>query len=187
GADEAHESRGRRDAERHAEIDLRDPELRFRGREPEIAGQCESPAAADGVAVDGGDRDLLEALERGVDALEEPPELRLARRHRLAPLLGRHAALERRVGAGGEDRRRATAEYVERAKITRLMRRLGVATLEELQRRSVDDPEWYWRGVVEDLGIRFTRPFSRVLDATRGPAWPRWFPDGRLNFADNCL
>src|SRR2546421_2409785 len=82
---------------------------------------------------------------------------------------------------------RPTAEYVERAKITRLMRRLGVGTLEELQRRSVDDPEWYWRGVVEDLGIRFTRPFSRVLDATRGPAWPRWFPDGRLNFADNCL
>src|SRR2546421_8853693 len=82
---------------------------------------------------------------------------------------------------------RPTAEYVERAKITRLMRRLGVGTLEELQRRSVDDPEWYWRGVVEDLGIRFTRPFRRVLDATRGPAWPRWFPDGRLNFADNCL
>ena len=82
---------------------------------------------------------------------------------------------------------RPTAEYVERAKITRLMRRLGVGTLEELQRRSVDDPEWYWRGVIEDLGIRFTKPFSRVLDATRGPAWPRWFPEGRLNFADNCV
>src|SRR5256885_1973981 len=82
---------------------------------------------------------------------------------------------------------RPTAEYVERAKITRLMRRLGVDTLDELQRRSVDDPEWYWRGVIEDLGIRFTKPFSRVLDATRGPAWPRWFPDGRLNFADNCV
>src|SRR3989441_64273 len=82
---------------------------------------------------------------------------------------------------------RPTAEYVERAKITRLMRRLGVGTLEELQRRSVDDPEWYWRGVIEDLGIRFTKPFSRVLDATRGPAWPRWSPEGRLNFADNCV
>src|SRR5437764_679129 len=82
---------------------------------------------------------------------------------------------------------RPTPEVIERARITRLMRRLGVSTLAELQRRSVDDPEWYWRGVVEDLGIRFTTPFSRVLDATRGPAWPRWFPGGRLNFADNCL
>src|SRR5205085_6369287 len=82
---------------------------------------------------------------------------------------------------------RPTPEVIERARITRLMRRLGVSTLAELQRRSVDDPEWYWRGVVEDLGIRFTTPFSRVLDATRGPAGPRWFPEGRLNFADNCL
>ena len=82
---------------------------------------------------------------------------------------------------------RPTPDVIERARITRLMRRLGVTTLEELQRRSVDDPEWYWRGVIDDLGIRFTTPVSRVLDATRGPAWPRWFPDGRLNFADNCL
>src|SRR5438046_4622482 len=82
---------------------------------------------------------------------------------------------------------RPTPELIERARITRLMRRLGVSTLAELQGRSVDDPEWYWRGVVEDLGIRFTTPFSRVLDATRGPAWPRWFPGGRLNFPDTCL
>jgi acetyl-CoA synthetase len=82
---------------------------------------------------------------------------------------------------------RPTPEYVERAKITRLMRRLGVRTLDELQRRSVDDPEWYWRGVIDDLGIRFTAPFSRVLDDARGAAWPRWFVGGRLNFADNCL
>ena len=38
-----------------------------------------------------------------------------------------------------------------------------------------------------DLGLRWTRPPSRVLDASRGPAWPTWFPDGRLNFTDNCL
>src|SRR2546430_2600210 len=82
---------------------------------------------------------------------------------------------------------RPTPEVIERARITGLMRRLGVSTVAELQRRSVDDPEWYWRGVVEDLGIRSPTPFGRVLDATRGPAWPRWFPGGRLNFTDNCL
>jgi acetyl-CoA synthetase len=82
---------------------------------------------------------------------------------------------------------RPTAEYIERARITRLMRRLRVSTLRELQQRSVEDPEWYWRGAVEDLGVRWMKPFSRVLDASRGNAWPRWFPDGLLNFADNCV
>ena len=82
---------------------------------------------------------------------------------------------------------RPTAEVVERARITRLMRSLGVTTLAELQRRSVDDPEWYWNGVVKDLRLRWLTPYTRVLDDSRGPAWPRWFPGGRLNFSDNCL
>jgi acetyl-CoA synthetase len=82
---------------------------------------------------------------------------------------------------------RPTSEVVERARITRLMRSLGVRTLAELQRRSVEDPEWYWNGVVKDLGLRWLTPYTRVLDDSRGPAWSRWFPGGRLNFSDNCL
>ena len=82
---------------------------------------------------------------------------------------------------------RPTPEIIERARITRLMRSLGVTTLEELQRRSVDDPEWYWHGVMKDLGLRWLTPYTRVLDGARGPAWPTWFPGGRLNFSDNCI
>ena len=82
---------------------------------------------------------------------------------------------------------RPTPEVVERARITRLMRSLGVSSLAELQRRSIDDPEWYWNGVVKDLGVRWLTPYRRVLDDSRGPAWPRWFPGGRLNFSDSCL
>jgi acetyl-CoA synthetase len=82
---------------------------------------------------------------------------------------------------------RPTPEIIERARITRLMRSLGVTTLEELQRRSVAEPEWYWNGVIKDLGLRWLTPYARVLDDARGHAWPRWFPGGRLNFADNCI
>jgi acetyl-CoA synthetase len=82
---------------------------------------------------------------------------------------------------------RPTADYIERARITRLMRAHGITSLEELQRRSVADPEWYWDAVVRDLGIRWSRPYTRVLDASRGVAWPTWFPGGLLNFADNCI
>ena len=82
---------------------------------------------------------------------------------------------------------RPSAEYIERARITKLMRAHGITSLDELQRRSVADPEWYWDAVVRDLGIRWSHPYTRVLDASRGVAWPAWFPDGRLNFADNCI
>jgi acetyl-CoA synthetase len=82
---------------------------------------------------------------------------------------------------------RPTPEVAERACITRLMRAVGVRDLAELQRRSVEDAEWYWAAVVRDLGLRWMRPPSRVLDDSRGPAWPTWFPGGRVNLADNCL
>ncbi len=82
---------------------------------------------------------------------------------------------------------RPTPEVAERSRIARFMRANGVSSLDELCRRSIDDVEWYWSAVVRDLGIRWMRPYARVLDAARGPAWPSWFPGGRLNLADNCV
>jgi acetyl-CoA synthetase len=82
---------------------------------------------------------------------------------------------------------RPTEEVAARARIGRFLRAHGIASLAALQRRSVDDPEWYWPAVAADLGLRWSRPPSRVLDASRGPAWPSWFPDGLLNLADNCV
>src|SRR2546426_1132151 len=82
---------------------------------------------------------------------------------------------------------RPTKEYVERSRIGRFMRAHQIGSLEELQRRSIVDPEWYWDAVVRDLGVRWTRPYERVLDTARGIQWPRWFPGGLLNFADNCV
>ncbi|MBI2219012.1 MAG: acetate--CoA ligase [Candidatus Rokubacteria bacterium] len=82
---------------------------------------------------------------------------------------------------------RPTPEFAERSRIGRFMRAHGIGSLDALVRRSVQDAEWYWDAVVRDFGIRWTRPYTRVLDESRGPAWPRWFPDGLLNVSDNCV
>jgi acetyl-CoA synthetase len=82
---------------------------------------------------------------------------------------------------------RPTPEQAERSRIGRFMRTHGIATLAELQARSVADLEWYWDAVVKDLGVRWATPYTRVLDGSRGVPWPTWFPGGRLNFADNCV
>ncbi len=82
---------------------------------------------------------------------------------------------------------RPTPDLAERSRIGRFLRAHGIASLAELQRRSVADPEWYWTAVVEDLGLRWLRAPRRVLDDARGPAWPAWFPGGLMNFTDCCL
>jgi acetyl-CoA synthetase len=82
---------------------------------------------------------------------------------------------------------RPTPEVAERARIASFMRAHGIPSLGELQRRSIADPEWYWDAVVRHLGVRWTTPYTRVLDGARGLPWPTWFPAGRLNLADNCV
>ena len=91
------------------------------------------------------------------------------------------------MSESGEIIWRPTPSFAEKTRIAAFMKRLGVASLAELQRRSVEDPEWYWRAVSDEFALRWTKPFRRVLDTSRGIAWPRWFEGGEFNFAVNCL
>jgi len=80
-----------------------------------------------------------------------------------------------------------TPEQVESANVTRLARRLGVERYHDLHRISIDEPGRFWPAVIEDLGIEFSEPWADVLDVSRGPEWARWFVDGKLSLAWNCV
>jgi len=58
---------------------------------------------------------------------------------------------------------------------------------DDLFRRSVEEPEWFWMEVVEYLGIPFERPFTIVRDTSRGHPWATWFPDGVFNLSTACV
>jgi acetyl-CoA synthetase len=75
----------------------------------------------------------------------------------------------------------------ERTRIARFMRRHGFTTVDALQRRSVEDLEWYWNEVSRDLGWYWSTPYQKVGDLSRGIQWPRWFPGGRMNLTENCI
>jgi hypothetical protein len=127
------------DAERHAEVNLGNPELRFGGGPPEVAGERQTPAAADRVAVDHRDRRLLQVLEQRGDALEEAPELVRRRTEHVTALLGGHPAAGGEVRAGREDGRRAGDDHHSRAGVVaQLHERRGgsvsIGSLSELRR-----------------------------------------------------
>jgi acetyl-CoA synthetase len=79
-----------------------------------------------------------------------------------------------------------TRDGLERANLTRLMRRFGCERYADLHRISIQEPERFWPELVDDLGIEFSAPWSRVLDTSDGAEWARWFVDGRLNLARVC-
>jgi len=80
-----------------------------------------------------------------------------------------------------------TAKDIARSRLARLMQRERASDIEDLHRRAVADPEWWWRTATDDLGIEFATPFSTVVDFPDGKEFPRWFVDGRLNLAANCV
>jgi acetyl-CoA synthetase len=73
-----------------------------------------------------------------------------------------------------------------RSRLLGAMQGWGFTSIEELHAASIDDPEWFWRAVVEDLGIAFSEPFERVRDDRDGKPFPRWFAGGSLNAATLC-
>jgi len=80
-----------------------------------------------------------------------------------------------------------TTDYIEGANVTRLARAHGLAGIDELRARSVQDTAWYWDAAATDLGLRFRTPYSRVLDLRNGVEHPDWFVDATLNIVDSCL
>ncbi len=69
----------------------------------------------------------------------------------------------------------------------RFLRTTGIPSYDELMARSSADPAWFTEALLRYLDIRFERPYTRILDLSRGPAWPEWCVDGRLNIVASCL
>jgi acetyl-CoA synthetase len=80
-----------------------------------------------------------------------------------------------------------TPEVIEASRLMRFLRRHGVPDYQALHRRSIEDMEWFWDAVSKDLALEWFRPYSRVLDVSKGIPWATWWIDGRYNYVHNCL
>jgi acetyl-CoA synthetase len=87
----------------------------------------------------------------------------------------------------GEFAWRPSADYVNRSRLKAFIDLHGLRSYDELLARSIADPEWFWRAVLDDLGIEFYEPYTRILDTSRGIPWTRWCVGGRMNIVHNCL
>ncbi len=78
-------------------------------------------------------------------------------------------------------------EWIADSNLKRFMDRHGIGSFEELLRRSVADVAWFWDAVMEDLQIEFEKPYSKIMDTSRGVPFTTWCVDGEMNIVHNCL
>jgi acetyl-CoA synthetase len=82
---------------------------------------------------------------------------------------------------------RPTGEVISRAQLTRFISLCRLKSFDDLYQRSIEDFEWFTEQLLRFLEIQFDRPYSRIVDLSRGPQWPRWCVDGLLNITKSCL
>ena len=70
--------------------------------------------------------------------------------------------------------------------VGQLMAQLGLASYEELYRWSITERAKFWDLMVGRLGIRFSTPYSHVVDDDK-PEHPKWFVGAELNIAESCF
>src|SRR5574341_894270 len=88
---------------------------------------------------------------------------------------------------GGDIVWRPTPDYVNRSHLKGFMDRHGLASFDDLLRRSTSDVAWFTDAILKYLDIQFQQPYREVVDLSRGIAWPRWCVGGKLNIVTNCV
>lgn len=50
----------------------------------------------------------------------------------------------------------------------------GLSDYVALESKAAQDPEWFWDALVRFLGVQFIKPYTRILDQSKGIEWPQW-------------
>ena len=78
-------------------------------------------------------------------------------------------------------------ERMAASNLARFMAPLGFGSFGEVLRYSVEQPEDFWAGLWDFCEVRASQRGARVIiDGTRMPG-AKFFPDARLNYAENML
>jgi acetoacetyl-CoA synthetase len=79
-----------------------------------------------------------------------------------------------------------SAERAAETLLARFMRRAGKRDFAALHRWSVEEPEAFWNLVWDFCEVKGAKGARTLVDGERMPG-AKWFPDARLNFAENLL
>ncbi|OGQ06325.1 MAG: AMP-dependent synthetase [Deltaproteobacteria bacterium RIFCSPLOWO2_01_44_7] len=80
-----------------------------------------------------------------------------------------------------------STEFLKNSNIAIFMKKHGIGSYEELIKRSTQDIDWFWKACIEDLGVEWIKPYTKLYDSSKGFAWTKWFVGGELNIIQNCL
>jgi acetyl-CoA synthetase len=79
-----------------------------------------------------------------------------------------------------------SGQYLK-CRVTDYMQSVGISDWKELVKKSAEDTDWFWQTALDYIGLNWFKPYSQLMDKSKGFAWTRWFVGGQMNIVDNCL
>lgn len=75
----------------------------------------------------------------------------------------------------------------EETALYRFMKKHQLDQIDQLHRAIQEKPDWFWGEMEKEIGLTWMRPYSKVLDRSKGWAYSRWYVDGTLNIAYDAV
>lgn len=72
-------------------------------------------------------------------------------------------------------------------RVADFMKKHGISTWQDLIKRSTNDIEWFWKSAIDYMGFQWNKPYTQLLDTSKGFEWAKWFVGGELNIVSNTL
>jgi acetyl-CoA synthetase len=78
-------------------------------------------------------------------------------------------------------------KILKEANITSLMKELNLKTYQDLHKWSVENRGEFWKRTIERIGIKFQKPYNKILDLSKGVEDPIWLAEAEMNITDSCF
>ncbi len=78
-------------------------------------------------------------------------------------------------------------EQIENSKLTKFIQHCKLKNYDELEKKSFSDPGWLWDNVIKFSDLKFYKPYSKILDESKGTPWTKWCVGGKTNIVLNCI
>ena len=88
---------------------------------------------------------------------------------------------------GGDIVWKPSWDDIERSNLHAFMKQHEIASFDDLMRKSTGDVAWFTDAVLQFLDIRFSKPYTQVVDLVDGIEFPRWCVEGEMNIVTNCV
>ena len=72
-------------------------------------------------------------------------------------------------------------------KLTKFIKHCKVSNYDELEKKSFSEPGWLWDNVIKFSDLKFFKPYSKILDDSKGVPWTKWCVNGKTNIVLNCI